>query len=413
MTSLRIIWDLDCVKFVTETQLAGTVSVCLDEEFHGKWEALSMKFQKADDTEKEEMLARDYLNLNDSSVCATTAPTNSRVTSFIHKQKLCDGWVNESYAMDLGAYRHTMVPVDKQFPLLVLFMHSASMLLEETRIKGVRTSQAIKRATNQDPKDTKKTAPVNNIVEDVTADLEGNVINNIGGINNIPAKKRKTLPCPLKCDNEKCKEGLPGPGSTYFCVTMTGAKPQVRYKYVCDTPLCGRCLQNGDPATGGHLQADCKSTHRCRVCRQDHNTLLHDVLGQGGKKEETTNNIEDYDDIIEDGAGFTDELIDSINNVIDVGMDGEEIYEHDQWINTIKADPRSLELFLELVSKIKPTPKQLKCDSWSEDEKKVYTAAVENLKRAILDSRRAAAEQVKSSGKVDTRSSYYSFNPYV
>ena len=264
---------------------------------------------------------------------------------------------SRNLSLDLSAHRSNHVSVEDQFKLLLLFIESASILIEETRIKGVRTVNAIKRA-NPNSGASKGfgsgASPgngygkgsgnkVNNVFDptlfpdDPISENKDTVFN----INSERGKKRQTAPCKMMCENSKtwegykCKEGLPGPGSMFFCETMNNASAKKRAKIVTDYVLCGRCLQNGDPATGGHLQADCKSKHRCKSCREDHNSLLHKAWGspESTAAKNSSNNIEGAteEDMEQDGSGFTDELINSVNNI---GKDGEDNLDHN-WCHMV------------------------------------------------------------------------------
>ena len=425
---LVAIYDLEVQQYVNETNLAVAIAVCTDNEYAGKWEALLLKFNRADDIERESILNNPYLDLNDS---ALGAPASSRSgsgnTSVLQRRPLVRGWDKPSTRIDMTCNRAQQSTIEEQFRLMLLFLENASSTLEGVRIKELKTNNALKRAYQASGQTFPGNKPwlgnngnkpwfnnskpgtsgsggsnhINNLndhtldgSDNKNEDTEGSV-NNVGGASKT--KKRKLAPCKMLCQNSsgwggyRCQEGLPGPGSCYFCETMLGATPKKRGSLVTSVVLCGRCLQNGDPATGGHLQADCRSNHRCRECGGDHNTLLHEVWGDPGNKTGTnaTNNIDvdDEDDTPMDGSGFTEDLIDSINNI---GEDGEQAYDTG-WINSINADPKAMAIFKSLVAKVKPKSNKLEYDDWSQEKKDEYKLAYESLKKSVTAAKREAA----------------------
>ena len=57
----------------------------------------------------------------------------------------------------------------------------------------------------------------------------------------------------------------------YRCDKFRSLKLQERRKLVDDSKLCRNCL------SAGHMQGDCTSKNRCKVCQKLHHTLLHDT----------------------------------------------------------------------------------------------------------------------------------------
>ena len=438
---LVAIYDLELAHFVTETNIAVTVSVCTDDEFSGKWEALLLKFNKSDDLEREAILSNPELDLNDSALGVPASGRSGTANlSVLQRRPLCRGFDKPSTRIDMTTCREQLSTTEQQFSLLMLFMENSVRTLEAIRIKELKTAIALKRANNGavvgggkpwssnnkpwNGKNYNNHKPdnnnhVNNLNDHTldgsedTAGAAGDSLNNIG--EGPKPKRRKTAPCKMLCVNSpgwrgyKCQEGLPGPGSCYFCETMQEATPKKRASLVTSVVLCGRCLQNGDPATGGHLQADCKSTHRCKECGGDHNTLLHEVWGdQSVKTGHTTNNI-DRDEDLMDGSGFTEDLIDAVNNI---GDDGEDAFDCG-WVHAIKADPTAMEMFKKLISKVIPKTNIIEYDSWDQDKKDSYKKAYENLKRSITAAKREAAGAMDSVNNISDPGSLDIFNDFL
>ena len=102
LVQLEAIWDLELLRFVTDTQVAGTIAMTTDEEFAGKWEALLMKYTKAEEPERMSILAQNGLDLNDSSIGGSASAGRRGHRSKIHKRPLCEGWETTNTAIDLS-----------------------------------------------------------------------------------------------------------------------------------------------------------------------------------------------------------------------------------------------------------------------------------------------------------------------
>ena len=82
----------------------------------------------------------------------------------------------------------------------------------------------------------------------------------------VPPVVRKDFPpcrypCPL-CQGEK--------HYPYHCETFKAYSPSQRNSHVQAHNLCVNCLKPG------HTPSTCRSTYKCKVCSQAHNSLLHD-----------------------------------------------------------------------------------------------------------------------------------------
>jgi hypothetical protein len=62
-----------------------------------------------------------------------------------------------------------------------------------------------------------------------------------------------------------CRE----PHLLYSCPKFRALTVDERFKFVNDSRLCRNCL------SPGHQQRNCRSTNRCRFCKKQHNSLLH------------------------------------------------------------------------------------------------------------------------------------------
>lgn len=69
-------------------------------------------------------------------------------------------------------------------------------------------------------------------------------------------------------NNQSCSK-CNGEHWLYFCPEFQNFSVQNRQKFVSENALCFKCLQKG------HTVVNCRSRYTCRVCNQNHNSLLH------------------------------------------------------------------------------------------------------------------------------------------
>lgn len=62
----------------------------------------------------------------------------------------------------------------------------------------------------------------------------------------------------------------------FHCDTFLELQPNMKQQTITKLSLCKNCLYN-------HNDKECRSNKKCRVCKEDHNTLLHDVFGKVSK----------------------------------------------------------------------------------------------------------------------------------
>jgi hypothetical protein len=96
----------------------------------------------------------------------------------------------------------------------------------------------------------------------VNPKVVANVSTNKGKKSNSDNNKILTCPCCLQNHN------------LFHCAQFINLTVKDRINLVHSKHLCNNCFRDN------HVASTCKSEYRCKICKESHNTLLHETLSQ-------------------------------------------------------------------------------------------------------------------------------------